>query len=695
MGLNVSIPNLGKSSFQISTGDLAKQADGSVMVTYGETMVLTNVCFSKESANNGFLPLMVDYQERTYCMGRFPGGYIKREGRPKDKEILTSRLIDRPLRPLFDKGVTNEIQIIAMVLSSDGVNDSDILAINGASCALLISSAPFNKPVGAVRIGKIDGQYVLNPSFEEREKSDMDFVIVGTETKIVMLEGQFGEDSEDDVFGAVEFAHPFIRQIIELQNDLRAKCGKEKVSVELQKIDQTLLKAVKEKAYSKVEESYGISSKEETALRMKELTDDLISQFVTEGGTVTETDIKDCLHELQEECIRTNILKNEKRPDGRSVKEIRSLSCQVGLLPRTHGSAVFTRGQTQALAITTLGTAADEQSIETLTGDSAKHFMLHYNFPPFSVGEVKFMRGPSRRDIGHGALAEKSFLTLIPKREDFPYTMRVVSEILESNGSSSMATICATTLSLMDAGVPLKAPVAGIAMGLISDGDAAYKVLTDIAGAEDHFGEMDFKVAGTRKGVTAIQLDTKIDGLTYSIIKDTLSQAKEARYSILDTMQSSLSAPRVDVSPYAPKIETFPIDPDKIGTVIGPGGKMIRRITKEFNVEIEIDDPTATVAIIASNSADLKKAVDYVKGLVKEVAPGEVYTGTVVKLANFGAFVEILPGKSGLVHVSEVSEEFVKDITQVLKEGDTVNVRVINIDAQGRINLTMKQVSKA
>ncbi|MBP7087912.1 MAG: polyribonucleotide nucleotidyltransferase [Candidatus Omnitrophica bacterium] len=691
MTASLSIPNLGKSSFVFSTGEWAKQANGSICASYGDTVVLATVCMSEEAADNkDFFPLIVEYQEKTYAMGKIPGGFFKKEGRPKDEEILTARLIDRPLRPLFPKGLTNEVQIIAMVLSSDGINDSDVLAVNAASCALLISDIPFKNPVGAVRVAKINDKLMVNPTYEERQNSVMDLVVVGTEDKIVMLEGGFSEIKEKDVLEAINFAHPFIKEIINIQKKLQEKVGKEKRTPLLSVVNPDLLSQVKAKAEAKLEKAYGLIGKEERQDAAKEIISSLTTELMTKESEVCEDDIKRAFFILEEEILRKKILEEEKRPDGRGLSDIRPIKCEVGVLPRTHGSAIFTRGQTQSLAVITLGTSSDEQFIETLEGETSKHFMLHYSFPPFSVGEVKSLRGPSRRDVGHGALAEKALSPVIPPKESFPYTIRVVSEILESNGSSSMASACAASLSLMDAGVPIKEPVAGIAIGLITKGEK-FKILTDIAGAEDHYGDMDFKVAGTRGGITAIQLDTKIDGLNYLQIEKTLERAKIAREAILEQMKKALSAPRQTLSVFAPKISSFEVNPDKIGAIIGPGGKIIKRIQRENNVTVDIDDEKGVVSIAADTIDNLNRAVQQIKNLVKEVEVGDIYEVKVERIVNFGAFCEIAPGKSGLLHVSELSDNFVKDITEFLKEGDIIKVRVIGVDPQGKIRLSLKQ----
>ncbi len=696
MATSLSIPHLGKSPFVFSTGELAKQANGSVCASYGDTVVLATACMSKEpAAGKDFFPLMVEYQERTYAMGKIPGGFFKKEGRPKDDEILTSRLIDRPIRPLFPKGLTNEVQVIAMVLSSDGKNDPDILAINAASCALVISDLPFNKPVGAVRIGKLNNDFILNPTYEERKESTMDLVVVGTEDKIVMLEGGLFEIGENQVLEAIEFAHPFIKEIINLQKELQKKAGKKKLSVELSKVDEDLVNEIKHKYSTKLESIYGLATKEERQETLDQIISLLYDELVPKHPEIIKEQIKAAVDVLEEDILRQKILKEGKRPDGRSFDDIRNIECKVRVLPRTHGSSTFTRGQTQSLAVVTLGTSADEQFIEALEGEKSKHFMLHYTFPPFSVGEIKPLRGPSRRDVGHGALAEKAISAVIPSKEEFPYTIRVVSEILESNGSSSMASVCAASLSLMDAGIPIREPVAGIAIGLVTgDNEKEYKILTDIAGAEDHYGDMDFKIAGTKNGITAIQLDTKIEGLTYKIIEDTLEQAKVARLIILEKMKESIAIPRDVLSEYAPKIKSFEVDPDKIGAIIGPGGKTIRRMSRENNVTIDIDDETNVVSVVGETVEGLERAVKQINNLIKDIEVGEIYEVKVEKIVNFGAFCEIAPGKSGLVHVSELSEGFVKDVAEFLKEGDIIKAKVIGIDPQGKIRLSIKQAKE-
>ncbi|RKY46153.1 MAG: polyribonucleotide nucleotidyltransferase [Candidatus Omnitrophota bacterium] len=688
----LSLPNIGRAPLVFSWGELARQANGSIVVSYADTVVLVTVCASKEPSQKlGFLPLVVEYQERTYAMGKIPGGFIKREGRPKDTEILCARLIDRPLRPLFPKDFLCEVQIIGMVLSSDGKNDPDVLAVNGASCALLLSDIPFSTPIGAVRIAKLNGEFIVNPTYEERDKSLMDIVIAGTKEKIIMMEGKFKEVKEEEVLEAIKFAHPFIREIINAQIKIGEKVGKGKTDFPLYQPPQELINLVKEIALPQLEEIYGLVKKEERESALSQIVEEVSKKVEEQGFTVTPEEVKGVFCEIEKKFVREKILKEKKRPDSRKLDEVRSIECKVSVLPRTHGSAIFTRGQTQALAITTLGTSSDEQLIEALEGEKSKHFMLHYTFPPFSVGETKPLRGPTRREIGHGALAEKALLSVIPSKEEFPYTIRVVSEILESNGSSSMATVSAASLSLMDAGVPIKKPVGGIALGLVK-GESSYVILTDIAGVEDHYGDMDFKVAGTEEGITAIQLDLKIDGLDYHLIQESLERAKQARLLVLKKMNDALALPREEISKYAPKIKSFKIDLDKIGEVIGPGGKTIRRIIREYNVTIDIDDETGIVSVVAETDESLNRAIEEILNLTKEVQVGDIFTGKIAKIVNFGAFCEIMPGKVGLIHISEISDKYVKDIRDFVKEGDIVKVKVINIDSQGRLTLSMKQV---
>lgn len=688
------LPNIGRSLFKFSTGNLARQANGSVVVSYSDTVVLVTVCVSQNPQEefSGFVPLTVEYQERTYAMGKIPGGFIKREGRPKDTEILSARLIDRSIRPLFPQNFIYPIQIIAMVLSSDGHHDPDILGINGASLALLISDLPYITAVGAVRVAKSkEGDFIINPTYEEREVSTIDMVVAATEEKIIMLEGQFKEANEKDIIEAIKFAHPKIREIINVQKEFQKICGKKKKELPLYNVDKEVLSWVEKKVSSYLEELYLLDTKEERINRRRKIIEEVYSQALKDNS-ITQNAIEFAFTQIEKKFVREKILKENRRPDKRDIEEIREVECEVSVLPRTHGSALFRRGQTQALATTTLGTSSDEQLIEALEGEKSKRFMLHYTFPPFSVGEIKPLRGPSRREIGHGALAEKALASVIPSKEEFPYTIRVVSEILESNGSSSMATVCAASLSLMDAGVPIKKPVAGVALGLIKEGNS-YVILTDIAGLEDAYGDMDFKIAGTSEGVTAIQLDLKIDGLDYQIIEETLERAKKARLVILEKMNHALSLPREAISKYAPKIKSFKVDLDKIGDIIGPGGKTIRKIIRQYNVTIDIDDETGQVSVVAETEKDLEGAVETILKITQDIQVGKVYPVKITRIVNFGAFCEIFPGKIGLIHISEISHKFVRNIRDFVKEGQVVKAKVINIDPTGRITLSLKQVS--
>jgi len=680
----------GNETLIIETGKLAKQADGSVTVQYGGTVVLVTAVMSKEPKPGvDFLPLTVEYKEKTYAAGRIPGGFFKREGRPSEKEILTARLIDRPIRPLFDKGLRNEIQIIAMVLSSDGQNDPDVLSMIGASCALAVSAIPFSGPIGAIKIGRIDDKFIVNPTYEEIERSSMELVLAGTANGIMMIEAGCKQVSEALMLEAMEFGHDNLMKIVELQQKFVKKCGKQKIQVPLNELPQELYLQVKERALSKLAQVYKIGSKEQREEELSSISKDLISELITDDCGYTEQDVKDALVKVEKEQVRKMILKDKSRVDGRNYTQIRPIKSEVSVLPRTHGSAVFTRGQTQSLSVTTLGTSDDEQRMDVLSGESFKNFMLHYNFPPFSVGEARPMRGTSRREIGHGALAERALESVMPSKEDFPYTVRLVSEILESNGSSSMATVCAATLSLMDAGVPIKAPVSGIALGLIKEGDDAV-ILTDILGVEDHFGDMDFKVTGTKDGVTAIQLDLKIDGISFEILKRALEQARQARLFILGELVKVLDKPRSTLSEYAPRITVIKVPQDKIKDVIGPGGKIIKKIVSETGVKIDIEDD-GSVSVASSDEAAVRKALDIIKSLVEEPEVGKIYDGKITRLMNFGAFCEILPGKEGLIHVSELADKFVKNVEDVVKVGDKVTVKVIEIDSMKRVNLSIKK----
>lgn len=684
--------NLDGSKIIIETGRMAKQADGACTVQLGGTVVLVTAVCSEPREGIDFFPLTCEYQEKTYAAGKIPGGFFKREGRPSEKEILTARLMDRPIRPLFPKGFINEVQLVSLVVSSDGENDSDVLAMLGASTALNISDIPFDGPIGAIRIGMISGKFVINPTFKDLESSDLDIVVAGTRTGVVMVESGSNEVSEGALLDAIKYAHEKMQPLIDLQEKMARECGRKKRDVELYKIDEALLGKVKELSAAKLEKINTLGTKEQREEAIGQLSKELIEKLVTEESGCAEKDVKTALLEVEEEEVRKFIAAHRKRVDGRRFDEIRQITCEVGILPRTHGSSLFTRGQTQSLSVTTLGTSADEQRIDALEGEMQKSFILHYNFPPFSVGEVKPIRGPGRREIGHGALAERALKPVMPPKEKFPYTVRVVSDILESNGSSSMATVCASSLSLMDAGVPISSAVSGIAIGLIKEKDDVI-LLSDIGGVEDHFGDMDFKVAGTEKGVTALQMDLKIQGIDTLIIKKALEVGKAGRLFILDKMVKTISKPKDDVSAYAPRIVTFKINEDKIGAVIGPGGKVIKKIIQDTGVTIDIADD-GTVQVGSTDPAAMEKALFIIKSITQEPEVGKIYHAKVKKIMNFGAFCEILPGKEGLVHVSELADKFVKNVEDVVKLGDEFDVKLVAVDEQGRLNLSRKQAMK-
>ncbi|MDD4953704.1 MAG: polyribonucleotide nucleotidyltransferase [Candidatus Omnitrophica bacterium] len=689
MDNNVLKMKFGKNDLILETGRIAKQANGSVTVAYGGTVVLVTACMSRGiKEGRDFFPLTVEYQEKTYAAGRIPGGFFKREGRPSESEILTSRLIDRPIRPLFPKGLFNEVQVMAIVLSSDGENDPDILAVIGASAALSISDIPFEGPLAACRVGRVNNELILNPTYLELEASDLDVVVVVNNKGVVMLESKAKEISEEDYLKAVRFAHDNLKSIIALQDEFRQKFGKPKAKVELKLVDPVLQKKIEELTKDKLNQVYKLSKKEEREEEVDLLSKELETKLTTEGFLAG--DIKTGLHDFERQQVRNKILSENARVDGRGFKDVRPIQAAVSVLPRTHGSSLFTRGQTQSLAVTTLGTGDDEQMIEALEGERYKSFMLHYSFPPFSVGETAPVRGPGRREIGHGALAERALLAVMPGKDKFPYTIRVVSEILESNGSSSMATVCAATLSLMDAGVPIKDAVSGIAMGLIKEGAKAL-ILTDITGLEDHFGDMDFKVAGTKSGMTAVQLDLKIDGIDLALLEKCLAQAKEARLFILEKMAQALSVPRQQLSSYAPRIEVIKVNPEKIGELIGPGGKNIKKIIAQTGATIDIQDD-GSVLVGSTDAAKSQEAIALIRAVAEDAVIGRVYIGKVKRITNFGAFCEIAPGKEGLVRVSELAERFVKNVEEVVKVGDEIKVKVIGIDELGRINLSKKQV---
>ncbi len=670
------------------TGRVAKQASGSVLVQSGETVVLVTAVAEKHGREGiDFFPLTVDYLEMTYAAGKIPGGFFKREGRPTEKEILTARFIDRPIRPLFPEGFTAETQIIATVLSSDGENDPDMMAINGASAALHVSDIPFGGPIGAVRIGRVDGNLIINPSSVEDTYSDLNLIVVGSREGIVMVEGGFDRVSEEAILDAIYIGYEEILKILAAQDDLRAQCGKPKREVVAPAQDTELIERIRSEWGPKIREVLNIAPKLERRSELSDLYSSIVDSLGDEGKE-RKGEIYGYLEQLEGEAVRGMILDEGIRIGGRSFDQIRDITCEVGVLPRTHGSALFTRGETQALVIITLGTSSDEQKIEALEGASFKSFMLHYKFPPFSVGEVKFLRGPSRREVGHGALAERAIAYLLPDDEDFPYTIRVVSEILESNGSSSMATVCGSSLSLMDAGVPMKEPVSGIAMGLFKSQDKTV-VVSDIIGDEDHHGDMDFKVTGTRDGITALQMDIKIQGITKEILTSALYQARDGRRHILDIMNQTLSKAREEISQYAPRIYVMYVNPEKIRDIIGPGGKIIRGIQEETGTKIEVDD-TGKVVIASVDAGGAEEAKNAIKSITQEAEVGKIYMGTVRKITDFGAFVEIFPGTDGLVHISQLSNERVRKVTDVVREGDSFAVKVIGIDAQGKIKLSKK-----
>ncbi|HQP54738.1 MAG TPA: polyribonucleotide nucleotidyltransferase [Syntrophorhabdus sp.] len=674
----------------ISTGALAKQADGSVVVRYGDAVVLVTVVVDKRASAKDFLPLTVNYHEMSYAAGKFPGGFFKREGRPSEREILMSRLIDRPLRPLFPKGFTNEVQVIATVLSADQENDPAIMGILGASCALTISEIPFDGPLAGVKVGRKNGSFVINPTPLDLEESELDVVVTGNKEAIIMVEGQAKFVNCEDLIEAIHFGHQKLIPLIEIQEQLKEKVGRQKWEVIVDSRLDALVQELKGKAEEDILKAFSASGKQERSKKQNDVFDGLISVY----PDIEEALMKTAFEEITRDILRKQLFATSRRIDGRTWEDIRPLSCQAGILPRTHGSALFTRGETQALALTTFGTSEDEQKVESLMeGETFKTFMLHYNFTPFSVGEVAMLRGPTRREIGHGNLAERALTPILPPKEDFPYTIRIVSEILESNGSSSMATVCSGCLSLMDAGVPIKEPVAGIAMGLVKEGDNEI-ILSDILGDEDHLGDMDFKIAGTRDAITAIQMDIKIKGISKETMQKAVVQGQKGIRTILDAMAQTLKKPRETMSPYAPRIFTIRIKPDKIRDVIGPGGKIIRGIVEQTGVKIDIeDDGMVKIASIDEGSAN--QAIDIIKKLTKEAELGEIYTGKIKKIIDSGVIVEILPGVEGYVHVSQLAEGYVKKATDVVKEREEITVKVIEIDpTNGRIKLSRKAALK-
>jgi polyribonucleotide nucleotidyltransferase len=684
--------DFGGRPFSIETGRVARQANGAVLVQYGETVVLvTAVTAEKKREGIDFIPLTVNYQEMTYAAGRIPGGFFKREGRPSDRETLISRFIDRPLRPLFPKGFQNEIQVIATVLSADQDNDPAILGMIGASSALSLSDIPFDGPIAGAKVGRIDGEFVLNPTHEELELSDIDLFVAGSENAIIMVEGSAREVKEEEMLEAILFGHQSLKPVIDLQKQLRETVGVRTREFEIQRPAEDLKEKVKAVAQKKLLEAFQATEKTERRDRLEEILQGTY-QALEASDENSQRMIKTVFEETNRKLVRRLILDRKQRIDGRGLAEIRPISCEVGILPRTHGSALFTRGETQVLAVVTFGTSEDEQKINSLSGETYKSFMLHYNFPPFSVGEVSPLRSPSRREIGHGALAERAIQSVLPSNEKFPYTIRIVSEVLESNGSSSMATVCGASLSLMDAGVPIKAPVAGIAMGLIhEDGEVA--VLSDILGDEDHFGDMDFKVAGTADGVTAIQMDIKIRGISKEILEKVLHQACEGKLYILGRMAETIPEPRKDLSRHAPRIVTLTVKQEKIRDVIGPGGKNIRSIVDQTGVKVDVED-SGIVKLASPNYEAIEKAIYMIKSLTQEVEVGALYTGKVKRILGFGAIVELYPGTDGLVHISQIAENRIREVSDVLKEGDEVLVKVLDIDSQGRIRLSRKAALK-
>ncbi|MBN2364817.1 MAG: polyribonucleotide nucleotidyltransferase [Calditrichaeota bacterium] len=681
---------IGGRTLSIETGRLAKQASGSALMRYGDTMVLVTATASKEAREDiDFFPLSVEFQEKTYSAGKIPGGFFKREGRPTEKEILSARLIDRPLRPLFPEGYQNDTQIAAFVISSDQENNGDILGAIGASVALSISDIPFGGPIASVRVGRINGQFVINPTYSQLEESDIDLIIAGTSDSILMVEGESREISESDMIQALSFGHPYIQQIIELENEIISEFTIEKMPLTESELPADLVEKTDNYARSKIQEAIQIADKKSRHNRLDEIRQEVFDNLTEEGNEENIKIFKNILYQIEKEEVRSMIIKEQKRLDGRGLDDIRDIGCEIGILPRAHGSALFTRGQTQSLGVTTLGTKMDEQIVDALEGESKKSYMLHYNFPPFSVGEVRPFRGPGRREIGHGNLAERSLKPVLPSEDDFPYTIRIVSDILESNGSSSMATVCSGSLSLMDAGIPVKTHVAGIAMGLIKE-DEEIRILTDILGDEDHLGDMDFKVAGTREGITAFQMDIKISGLSFDIMEEALQKAKIARMKILDLMEKAIEKPKADLSPYAPRILTLTIPSDRIGEVIGPSGKIIRGIIEETGVKIDIDDDGFTV--IASPDVEMALlAKSKIEMIIQDPEVGKEYEATIKRIMNFGAFAEFLPGKEGLIHISELDNHRVKTVNDVVKIGDKVHVILKEIDREGRFNLSRKE----
>ena len=679
---------------RLETGRVAKQADGSIWASYGDTVVLATAV-SAQTAKPGidFLPLTVDYQEKAYAAGKIPGGYFKREGRPAEKEVLTSRLIDRPLRPLFPEGFYFETQVIASVLSADKTGSADVIGITAASAALAISNIPFNGPVAGVKIGYIKGQLVVNPDLEAMEQSDLHLVVAGTADAVMMVEAGANELSEQTMLQALELAHSEIKKIVQKIDELAKKVGCVKRNVVQESIDPTLQAEIKSLVAQPIRDAIMISNKSARQERLDQILAETVQKLQKPEDASRERHIKIVFHQLEYTEVRKMILEKQSRADGRGPSDIRPITCEVGALPRAHGSAIFTRGETQSLAVVTLGTTDDEQRIDALEGEYTRTFMLHYNVPPFSVGEARPLRSPGRREVGHGALAERALKPVIPAKDVFPYTLRIVSEILESNGSSSMATVCGGTLAMMDAGVPIKEPVAGIAMGLIKEGNDVI-ILSDILGLEDHLGDMDFKVCGTKNGVTALQMDIKIGGITTTLMQQALEQARSGRLHILGRMANALQGPRTELSAFAPRIHTMKVKQDKIRDIIGQGGKTIRGIQADCGVKISVED-SGIVTIASSDGESLQKAKDIINRLTEEVEVGKVYSGTVRKIMDFGAFVEVLPGTDGLVHISQLAHHRVKSVSDEVAEGDQILVKVLEIDKQGKIRLSRKETIPA
>ncbi|WP_019569072.1 polyribonucleotide nucleotidyltransferase [Thioalkalivibrio sp. ALE11] len=684
----------GNHTVTLETGDIARQASGAVLVNMAETVVLVTVVARKEAdPGRDFFPLTVNYQERTYAAGKIPGGFFKREGRPSEKETLTSRLIDRPIRPLFPEGFKNETQVIATVVSINPEVDPDIPAMIGASAALALSGVPFGGPIGAARVGYRAGEYQLNPSFSALEESELNLVVAGTENAVLMVESEASELSEETMLGAVMYGHEQMQAAIRAINELAAEAGEPAWDWQAPESEASVEERVAAAARDELTEIYQIADKQTRSQRLSELRSRLVESLVSDDGSGPDADaVKSALHDLEYRLVRDRILDGHPRIDGRDTKTVRSIDVKTGILPRAHGSALFTRGETQAMVVATLGTDRDAQVIDAIEGERRDRFMLHYNFPPYCTGETGFVGSPKRREIGHGRLAKRGVAAVMPNDEDFPYVVRVVSEITESNGSSSMASVCGTSLALMDAGVPLKAPVAGIAMGLIKEDDR-FAVLSDILGDEDHLGDMDFKVAGTSGGVTALQMDIKIDGITREIMEQALEQAREGRLHILGCMNRELDTHRQEMSEHAPRFITLKINPDKIRDVIGKGGATIRTLTEETGTTIDIGDD-GTVKIASTDAAAGNEAKRRIEELTADIEVGRQYTGKVAKIMDFGAFVSILPGRDGLVHISQISDERVENVSDFLSEGDSVTVRVLEVDKQGRIRLSMKAVEE-